>query len=305
LKSRLVRADKELLALRRAVEALAPRRSAGAGGRPESVPDAPPDQPEQLALFDAPPEGKKDALSPALPEPLYAREGTVFFRELPPAAVRPLYSLLPSLQDWLERSPEDPAHEKLLELYFSLHDLLRTADRYDGHSVTQLTARGSELTIRLLCLDPSAFVDESLACGRASVLFSATLIPPGYYKQVLGCGGARAVALESHFPPGNLRLYCLPGISTRYSLRAARSGATRSPPVYYHQLLGCGGPRSLALECPFPPGNLGLYCLPGISTRYRQREASAGPISDALAVLAQSKVGNYLAFFPSYAYLQQ
>ena len=253
LKSRLVRADKELLALRRAVEALAPRRSAGAGGRPESVPDAPPDQPEQLALFDAPPEGKKDAPSPALPEPLYAREGTLFFQELPPAVVRPLYSLLPSLQDWLERSPEDPAHEKLLELYFSLHDLLRTADRYDGHSVTQLTARGSELTIRLLCLDPSAFVDESLACGRASVLFSATLIPPGYYKQVLGCGGARAVALES----------------------------------------------------PFPPGNLGLYCLPGISTRYRQREASAGPISDALAVLAQSKVGNYLAFFPSYAYLQQ
>src|SRR5699024_3125943 len=227
--------------------------SAGAGGRPESVPDAPPDQPEQLALFDAPPEGKKDAPSLALPEPLYARDGTVFFRELPPAVVRPLYSLLPPLQDWLEHNPDDPAHEQLLDLYFSLHDLLRTADRYDEHSVTQLTARGSELTIRLLCLDPSAFVDESLACGRTSVLFSATLIPPAYYKKVLGCGGARAVALES----------------------------------------------------PFPPGNLGLYCLPGISTRYRHREASVGPISDALAALAQSKVGNYLAFFPSYAYLRQ
>lgn len=28
-------------------------------------------------------------------------------------------------------------------------------------------------------------------------------------------------------------------------------------------------------------------------------------VSDALAVLARAKVGNYLAFFPSYAYLRQ
>ena len=251
LKGHLLRADRELLVLRRAVEALAPRRRTEAG--PESVPASEPPQAEQLGFFDQPPAAKKTAPSPALPEPLYAQDGTVFFRELPPAVVRPLYSLLPPLQDWLEHNPDAPAHEQLLDLYFSLHDLLRTADRYDEHSVTQLTARGSELTIRLLCLDPSAFVDESLACGRTSVLFSATLIPPAYYKKVLGCGGARAVALES----------------------------------------------------PFPPGNLGLYCLPGISTRYRHREASVGPISDALAALAQSKVGNYLAFFPSYAYLRQ
>ena len=251
LKGHLLRADRELLVLRRAVEALAPRRRTEAG--PGDAPASEPPQAEQLGFFDQPPAAKKTAPSPALPEPLYAQDGTVFFRELPPAVVRPLYSLLPPLQDWLEHNPDDPAHEQLLDLYFSLHDLLRTADRYDEHSVTQLTARGSELTIRLLCLDPSAFVDESLACGRTSVLFSATLIPPAYYKKVLGCGGARAVALES----------------------------------------------------PFPPGNLGLYCLPGISTRYRHREASVGPISDALAALAQSKVGNYLAFFPSYAYLRQ
>ena len=50
---------------------------------------------------------------------------------------------------------------------------------------------------------------------------------------------------------------------------------------------------------------LGLYCLPGISTRYRDREASVQAVSDALAALARAKVGNYLAFFPSYAYLRQ
>lgn len=254
LKRHLIRADKELLALRRACEALAPRRGAAAVPSSETAPP----QVQQMGLFDEPAgeaaTGSESPEAPSLlPEPIYAQDGTVFFKELPPALVRPLLGLLPALQDWLEKNSEDPAHETLLDLYFGLHDLLRTAERYDDHYVTQLTAHGSDLTIRLLCLDPSTFVDDSLACGRASVLFSATLIPPGYYKNVLGCGGARAVALES----------------------------------------------------PFPAENLGLYCLPGISTRYRQREASVPAISDALAALAAGKVGNYLAFFPSYAYLRQ
>ena len=252
LKRCLVRADKELLALRRACEALAPRRQTGTS--PTETETMPP-QVQQLGFLDPPAAVETKAVSPApvLPEPLDARDGTVFFKELPPALVRPLQGLLPAIQDWLEHNPEDLAHETLLDLSFGLHDLLRTAERYDDHYVTQLTAHGSDLTIRLLCLDPSAFVNERLACGRTSVLFSATLIPPGYYKNVLGCGGARAVALES----------------------------------------------------PFPHQHLGLYCLPGISTRYRQREASIQPISDALAALAAGKVGNYLAFFPSYAYLRQ
>lgn len=254
LKRHLIRADKELLALRRACEALAPRRGAAAVPGSETAPP----QVQQMGLFDEPAgeaaNGSESSKAPSLlPEPIYAQDGTVFFKELPPALVRPLLGLLPALQDWLEKNSEDPAHETLLDLYFGLHDLLRTAERYDDHYVTQLTAHGSDLTIRLLCLDPSTFVDDSLGCGRASVLFSATLIPPGYYKNVLGCGGARAVALES----------------------------------------------------PFPAENLGLYCLPGISTRYRQREASVPAISDALAALAAGKVGNYLAFFPSYAYLRQ
>ena len=253
IKGRLIRADKELLALRRACEALAPRKKDRAE---EEAPAAKPQQPEQLGLFDEadlPAPARTATPAAALPEPLYAEDGTVFLKDLCPAVVRPFQALLPGLQDWLENNPQDPFHEPLLDLYFQIHDFLRTAERYDSHYVTQLTAHGSDLTLRLLCLDPSDFVDESMACGRTTVLFSATLIPPGYYKKVLGCAGARAVALES----------------------------------------------------PFPPEHLGLYCIPGISTRYRHREASIQPISDALAALACSKTGNYLAFFPSYAYLRQ
>ena len=238
LKTALTRADKALREARQACVQLAPRR------RAEDTPG----EPAQTSLLPEP-----DAPAFALPEPLYAQDGTVFLQELPAALLTPLRAVQAPLQAWLEDHPDDDAHPQLLELYFAVQDLVRAAERYDSHFVTQLTARGSELELQLLCLDPAPFVDASLAAGRSAALFSATLTPPSYYRSVLGCADARAVALES----------------------------------------------------PFPAGNLGLFCLPGISTRYRDRERSVQSVSDALAVLARGRVGNYLAFFPSYAYLRQ
>ena len=239
LKTALTKADKVFLAARKACAQAAPRTGAEPAGETE---------PAQISLLPA--EAAPDF---ALPQPLYARDGTVFLQQLPAALPAALRAVHTPLQDWLEQNPEDPAHAQLLELYFALQDIARAADRYDSHFVTQLTARGSELELHLLCLDPAPFVDASLAAGRSAALFSATLTPPAFYRSVLGCADARAVALPS----------------------------------------------------PFPPENLGLFCLPGISTRYRQREASVPAVADALAALAKGKTGNYLAFFPSYAYLQQ
>lgn len=93
------------------------------------------------------------------------------------------------------------------------------------------------------------------------------------------------------------------------SLTAGRSAAlfsaTLAPPSFYRSVLGCSDARAVALDSPFPAENLGLYCLPNISTRYRDREASVQAVSDALAQLVQARTGNYFAFFPSYAYLRQ
>ncbi len=238
LKTALTRADRVFLAARKACTQAAPRRSTAPA-------EAEPQQASLLPVDTDP--------GFALPEPLYAQDGTVFLQQLPSALPAALRAVHTPLQDWLEQNPEAPAHAQLLELYFALQDIARAADRYDSHFVTQLTARGSELELHLLCLDPAPFVDASLAAGRSAALFSATLAPPTFYRSVLGCADARAVALPS----------------------------------------------------PFPPENLGLYCLPGISTRYRQREASVPAVADALAALARGRCGNYLAFFPSYAYLQQ
>jgi Rad3-related DNA helicase len=42
-----------------------------------------------------------------------------------------------------------------------------------------------------------------------------------------------------------------------------------------------------------------------ISTRYKHRAHSYAAVADRLAAMAQAKTGNYMAFFPSYAYLNE
>ena len=202
LRTALTRADRAFLDVRKACVRLAPRR--GQTGAPET-------DTAQTTLLPS----LQDPV-PELPEPLYAQDGTVFLRELPSALLSPLRAVQAPLQDWLEANPDADAHAQLLELYFAVQEILRSSERYDSHFVTQLTARGSELELQLLCLDPAPFVEASLSAGRCAALFSATLTPPSYYRGVLGCADARAVALPSPFPAENLGLYCMANISTRY-----------------------------------------------------------------------------------------
>ena len=81
--------------------------------------------------------------------------------------------------------------------------------------------------------------------------------------------------------------------------------ATLAPAGYYKDLCGLPDARAVALRSPFDPANLGLWCARHVSTRYKDRADSIAKVSDLLAVMAGAKQGHYLAFFPSYSYLQQ
>lgn len=125
------------------------------------------------------------------------------------------------MEEWLEEHREGEAHDTMLDLYFELRQYLRVAEWYDDHFVTQVSAGGSEVRVWQLCLDPSAFVDASLAKGRGAVLFSATLSPAAYFKDILGCAEAKTAALPSPFDPARLGLFCAADVSTRYKDRQA------------------------------------------------------------------------------------
>ena len=81
--------------------------------------------------------------------------------------------------------------------------------------------------------------------------------------------------------------------------------ATLAPPSYYKDVLGCKEAKCVALPSPFPQTNLGLFCTTNLSTTYRNRAGSLDEVCACLAAMVQAHTGNYLAYFPSYAYLSQ
>jgi len=82
--------------------------------------------------------------------------------------------------------------------------------------------------------------------------------------------------------------------------------ATLSPGEYYRDLLGLpDNTRFRSLPGPFSADQLQVHFTPHISTRQADRQRSLVPIADLIARQYRERPGNYLAFFSSFAYLNQ
>ena len=81
--------------------------------------------------------------------------------------------------------------------------------------------------------------------------------------------------------------------------------ATLTPLSYFRDLLG-GNKKSLCLELasPYEQENLCVVALDTVSTRFEDRDKSYKKIATLIAAAVSSKAGNYIAYFPSYAYLE-
>jgi len=81
--------------------------------------------------------------------------------------------------------------------------------------------------------------------------------------------------------------------------------ATLSPMAYFIQVLG--GEKNTPfyqLSSPFEPAHLGIMLADTMSTRYKDREMTYGIIAEMIEAFITAQQGNYLIFFPSYAYLE-
>lgn len=88
---------------------------------------------------------------------------------------------------------------------------------------------------------------------------------------------------------------------------AALFSATLSPMTFYRDISGLSeeeGDALLDLPSPFPSENLLVLRAP-LPVRYKQREQSMPQLAEMLHAFLTAKTGNYMLFFPSYAYLQQ
>ncbi|NQX67857.1 ATP-dependent DNA helicase [Paenibacillus alba] len=106
----------------------------------------------------------------------------------------------------------------------------------------------------------------------------------------------------------NVKLFCLdPSHLLRQMGKGYRShvffSATLSPLSYFMDTLGAGeDDYSVTVPSPFSKDQLEVFVQP-LSTRYQDRERSREPIARSILELVTGRSGNYLVFFPSYAYM--
>ena len=108
-----------------------------------------------------------------------------------------------------------------------------------------------------------------------------------------------------------MRLWCFdPSKHLRRALSrvggAALFSATLAPMAFYASQLGADGEadEQVRLESPFPRENLKVLRLP-VSVSMKDRERTRHTVAQVIHAMAEAKPGNYIACFPSYAYMEQ
>ncbi|MEG3039831.1 MAG: ATP-dependent DNA helicase [Erysipelotrichaceae bacterium] len=108
-----------------------------------------------------------------------------------------------------------------------------------------------------------------------------------------------------------IKQFCIdPGLLVRHSLKKGEAAclfsATLTPIHYFLELLG-GDETSkrLLLQSPFDADHLKIIVYDSISTRYKDRNQSVNSIVEIIYESVMRKAGNYIVYFPSYAYMNQ
>ncbi|MBO5898714.1 MAG: hypothetical protein J6R04_06865, partial [Clostridia bacterium] len=112
-------------------------------------------------------------------------------------------------------------------------------------------------------------------------------------------GGDTTVRLVCLDPSGELDILQHRAVST------TMFSATLTPLDYFADVLGGGkNAEKLALPSPYDKENFGLFAVSGISTRYAERQETARAVAACIGAAVSGKRGNYIVYFPSYAYLK-
>lgn len=140
--------------------------------------------------------------------------------------LKDLYKLLSRFvteaEEWIVKNQnrDIEGFDQLLEVYFTAIAFIKISEFYDGRYVTFIEKAGSEVRVKLFCIDPSYLLSEALKRGKTAVFFSATLTPLSYFMDILG--GDKEdynINLTSPFSTDKLCLLVEDSISTKYKNR--------------------------------------------------------------------------------------
>ncbi|MEA3159223.1 MAG: excision repair protein [Gammaproteobacteria bacterium] len=112
----------------------------------------------------------------------------------------------------------DPIEANLERFYFAAMRFCQLAEEFGEHSLFDIS--GTTLCIRNVI--PAPFIKSRLAAARCSVLFSATLTPPPFYRDMLGLpANTLWLDVPSPFSAEQLKVRVVDDISTRWDRRAS------------------------------------------------------------------------------------
>lgn len=142
--------------------------------------------------------------------------------ELPESLLRAIRAFSQKAEDWLALNQPADFRPALLDFYFACLNYQRTAEYFDTFYVSYFERQGqSNLRAKLFCLNPAPMLAARLERARATIFFSATLLPMDYFMKLLtGAANHPWRVFQSPLPQENACLLIHDKISTKYDQRA-------------------------------------------------------------------------------------
>lgn len=149
-----------------------------------------------------------------------AQEGERFnLHENADAMYFPIFHLIGPLEEYLADHDNFAEREEIVEFYFKISHFYMILDEMDSGYEIYSEKRGRDFFLRLFCVNPSDKLEEYIENSRASIFFSATLLPVQYYRQLLGGNRFEAYQIASPFNKKKRLLAITGDVTSRYTRR--------------------------------------------------------------------------------------
>ncbi len=135
-----------------------------------------------------------------------------------------LMSLMTEFETFLQESFISEGKETILGLFLNIRHFLNIYEIHDDNYSIYTDYDEDRFRLKLQCMDPSRNLQNCMARGRSTILFSATLLPIGYYMEQLGGKKEEdyAVYAPSTFLTENRLIMVGNDVSTKYTRRNVR-----------------------------------------------------------------------------------
>ncbi|MCL2253881.1 MAG: ATP-dependent DNA helicase [Lachnospiraceae bacterium] len=132
-----------------------------------------------------------------------------------------LSRLSAAMEKYLEDNENSPIKKDMLMFYFEVLHFLDIKEKLDDNYVVYaLIEDDLSFMVKLFCVNPTNNLREYMQRGRASILFSATLLPIGYYRKLLGADAEDYdVYAQSVFDPNKRGLFIACDVTSKYTRR--------------------------------------------------------------------------------------